>query len=137
MPPEDDEPKKPDDELHPPDWEGFLPALELPHMEDADLKKFVDDFISNRIFTDKHINPRQIEMAGMIFMPLALGVLSQYNADSLKQIGCIWEYNSAAGPRSINGYPIFFSLRLMHVDDGARCLAAIQREEERRKNIEV
>ena len=57
--------------------------------------------------------------------------------DSLKQIGCIYEFVDKAGPRSINGYPIFFSFRMIHTDDWARAAAAIEREEKRREKIEV
>ena len=90
---------KPDDQ--PPDCEVFAPALELPSLPEEDLKRFVDDFLSDRIFTDKHLHPGEMQqMLPMVFMPLALGALSQYHKDSLQQIGCIWEDMSKAGPRS-------------------------------------
>jgi hypothetical protein len=66
-----------------------------------------------------------------------MGAFGEYSRDSLLQIGCIWEYLSKAGPRGINGYPIFFSMHFMHVDDWDRCSAAIRNEEERQKNIVV
>jgi 8-oxo-dGTP pyrophosphatase MutT (NUDIX family) len=126
-----------DDEL-PGDWDGFAPALDLPRMADEDLKKFVFDFLGNSIFTDKHINPNGgAQVVGLVFLPLALGGLSQYNKESLSQIGCIWEYWNAALPRGINGYPMFGSMRLMHVDDWARALKGIEAEEERRKDIKI
>lgn len=130
----DDDPK----DIPTEDWEGFKPALTLPHMSDADLKKFVLDFLGNAIFTDKHIAPHdQMSMLPMVFMPIALGALAKTEASSLEQIGCIWEFMSAAGPTAINGYPIFVSCRLMHKDDWVRAKEAIMREEERRANIEV
>lgn len=127
----------PDDE-RPNDWEGFKPALEVPRMSEEDLKKFVLDFLAGQIFTDKHINPNSSQdVVGMVFMPLVMGAFAEYSPDSLRQIGCIWEYNSQAGPRSINGYPVFFSMHFMHVDDWARCATVIRNEEERQKNIVV
>lgn len=127
----------PEDEL-PGDWEGFKPALEVPRMPEEDLKKFVLEFLGGHIFTDKHISPNASpDMVGMIFMPIAMGAFSECSRDSLKQIGCIWEYNSQALPRSINGYPCFMSLHIMHVDDWTRCATAIQNEEERQKNLVV
>lgn len=50
-------------------------------------------------------------------------------------LGLVWEYLSEAGPRSVNGMPIFMSLRFMHIEDWNRARTAILREEERRKNI--
>lgn len=51
----------------------------------------------------------------------------------LEQLGMIWEHLDKAGPRSINGLPCFFSMRLLHVDQleelcerGRRIAAAIK-----------
>jgi hypothetical protein len=54
-----------------------------------------------------------------------------------KNLGCVWENLSAAGPRSINGCPIFFSMRMMHREDWERARGAIEREHARRKNIDL
>lgn len=59
--------------------------------------------------------------------------ITEYTA----QIGVLWEWMSKAGPRAINGYPIFMSMRVMHRDDWSRAVGAIQREEKRREDIEV
>jgi len=59
------------------------------------------------------------------------GFLKQW----LANIGILYEYMSQAGPRSINGCPMFFSVRYMHREDWCRARGAIQREEERRQNI--
>lgn len=40
-----------------------------------------------------------------------------YEEVKLKSIGLVYEYLSAAGPMSVNGKPIFFSLRLLNHDD--------------------
>jgi len=44
----------------------------------------------------------------MIFMSLALGALADMTEEAINDIGLIYEYWDQAGPRSINGYPIFF-----------------------------
>lgn len=54
-----------------------------------------------------------------------------------EQIGVIWEYLAQAGPRSINGMPMFFSCRFMHREDWQRALAAYERERERMDSLEV
>lgn len=40
-----------------------------------------------------------------------------YEKEYLPQIGMIYEYNTAAGPTSINGYPCFMSLRILNKED--------------------
>lgn len=48
-------------------------------------------------------------------------------------LGVIYEHNDQAGFRAINGYPQFFSLRMMHAEDWAIARAAVNRELDRRK----
>ena len=136
------EPEKPEpEEGHPEElqecWDDLKEALKLPRMTDAQLRKFVDDYVSNRIFTSAELRDSEVDILQMIFMPLALGCLSNLQPDSLKQVGCVWEYYDKAGPRSINGKPMFMSLNLMHIDDWKRAVVAIEREEKRRENIEL
>jgi len=113
------------------------PALHLPKLSDDDLRKFVDDFLSDRIYTSVHLRGNQRDLLSMVFMPIAFGYFNRYQPESLKQVGVIYENKSAALPRSINGQPMFTSMRVLHVDDWQRAWAAILKEEERRKNIEL
>lgn len=104
-------------------------------MSEEDLRRFVDDLVSSRIFTDRHVrNPSDIPM---VFLPLAFGALSGWSDTGLKGIGVIWEYFDKAGPTSINGYPVFFSMHLMNAADWAVVSEAARRESERRKSIEL
>lgn len=61
----------------------------------------------------------------------------QIRVEYFRDIGLIYEYLDKAGPRSINGYPIFFSMRIMHRDDWARAARAIEREQKRMQEIEL
>jgi len=47
----------------------------------------------------------------------------------VEKIGAMWEEWSKAGPRSINGYPFFFSGHLLHKDDLAPLAAAVEVKE--------
>lgn len=60
-------------------------------------------------------------MMGMVFLPLLLG------AEVPRNTAHIYEYLSEAGPRQVNGYPIFMSMRLLTKDQ----------TEELRSNIEA
>ena len=55
----------------------------------------------------------------------------------LEKLGVIYEYYSKAGPRGINGYPIFYSFCILNKSDWARAAAAIQKELERRETMEI
>ena len=78
---------------------------------EEELKQIAIDFAEGKIFSNLHIDlERNGSMLAMVFMPLALG------ADISEQIESgecymVYEYLSKAGPRSINGMPIFFSMR--------------------------
>jgi len=48
-------------------------------------------------------------------------------------LGIMWEWLRAAGPRSINGYPIFFSMRLLHKKDWLKAHRAYVKEMDRRQ----
>jgi len=77
-------------------------------IEDSETEK------DGKIFCDRQINPREIgSMLAMVFMPIALGALSETANVVRDNIGMIYEYLSEAGPRSINGYPIFMSFKTL------------------------
>lgn len=53
------------------------------------------------------------------------------------QLGLIWEFYSESLPRSINGYPIFMSCRVMNRTDWDHIWPILEREEKRLASIEV
>lgn len=118
-------------------WDDLKEALDLPRVSDEKLRQFVDDFVSNRIFTSAHLRDVEVDLLPMIFMPIALGCFAKVQPDTLKNIGVVYEYLDKAGPRSINGKPVFFSLNMLHIEDWKRALVAIEKEQERRKHIEL
>ena len=54
------------------------------------------------------------DLLPVIFMPLGFGALSDID---VSLIGNIIEEYSKAGPRGINGYPMFMSAQIVHVED--------------------
>ena len=103
-------------------------------MPEEQLRQFVIDWCSGRIFSSCHIPEGREKDVRLVFMVLALMDLKKAEIDSL---GIIYEYMSAALSRTINGMPTFMSCRLMHKDDWARAKQAILREEERQKELQV
>lgn len=66
---------------------------------------------------------------------LTRGIGEEYH----KNLGCVWADASKdhTFPRSVNGYPIFSSCRLMHREDFIRAMKAIELEAKRREQIPV
>ena len=60
-----------------------------------------------------------------------------FTATRLQNLGVIYEEISKAGPRSVNGQPIFMSCRILNRSDWIRCRAAINRELARRDEMEI
>jgi len=60
-----------------------------------------------------------------------------FTATRLQNLGVIYEELSKAGPRSVNGQPIFMSCRILNRSDWIRCRAAINRELARRQEMEI
>jgi len=53
------------------------------------------------------------------------------------QIGVVWEWNSESLPRSINGYPIFMSCRIMHKEDWEEVLPILQEKQRQIDDIDL
>lgn len=78
---------------------------------EQELKQIAVDFAEGKIFSNLHLtSDHDQHLLPMIFMPLALGADLAEKAQS-GECYMIYEYIDKAGPRGINGYPIFFSLR--------------------------
>ena len=112
-----------------------LNKLELPSRSEEELREFVLAFCDNRIFTSAHLTETQKPQLGLVFMPIGLGAFEGHDEESLMQVGIIYEYLSEALPRSLNGMPMFPSLKMLNAEDWNRCRKAILREMERRQEI--
>ena len=111
------------------------PDLVLPRLSDEKLREFIQQFLANEIFTSEHVRaPQDIPM---VFMPLIFGALEGYNMNSLNIIGLFYADMSAAMSRSINGYPCFMEVKMLHHLDWARARKVIDQEYARRKELEL
>ena len=108
--------------------------IKIPRMSDDELRKFVLGLCDGSLFT--MFDCPQI-MIPMVFMPIALGAFAGYVAEDMAEVGCVYEYYSEAGPRSINGLPVFASFKLVHIDDWRRAAKAADAEIARRKDIPI
>ena len=88
---------------------------QCPRMTEDEIKAMAMEFVKGRLFCATHIPPeQQAAMVPAVFMPLMLGGLDDIDVET---IGNIVENMDAAGPRCVNGYPMFLSMRLVHKDD--------------------
>lgn len=113
------------------------PTFQVHRMEDDDLKKFVRDYVEGRIFTSADL--KSAEDAKLVFMPVLFMKWEDIPKEVVNEIGIFWEYLSEAGPRAVNGNPMFMSMRIMWKEDWKRARPAIGRLLEQRKveNIEL
>ncbi len=102
----------------------------IERLDPDELKKFAVDLFSGKIFTSFHIRPGDERMGVQIFVPLLF--LDDAGRKDLKKRKphVFYEYLSEAGPRSINGYPIFMSVRTLGKEDwDAAKVMAVKMEE--------
>lgn len=94
------------------------PLPTVPTIAEAELRKLALDMASGKVFTQLHLGEENAHLVQSVFMPLVfmaepeLAVLQEH-------CGMLYEYLDKAGPRSINGFPVFFSFRMLHKDDCA------------------
>ncbi len=111
------------------------PMPPIPRLSDEELRKFVVDWLAGQIVTAEDI--KDASLVPMVFLPVAMGAYA-YDEDSMGDVGTIYERMTAyTFPRSINGYPIFGSCRLLHRLDWIRIKKAALIEHERQRAIEL
>jgi len=82
---------------------------------DEELKKLALDIFSGHVFTDRHLqDPHDLTRLFMVLNFLNEENLAELRADPP---GLIYEYLSEAGPRSVNGLPSFFSMKMLNQAD--------------------
>jgi hypothetical protein len=70
----------------------------------AELKKLALDCAENRIFGSWQMSSSDTRLIGMVFLPLAFSSKDTLPSD----IAHVYADISKAGPRAINGYPMFY-----------------------------
>ena len=80
-----------------------------------ELKELAKSIFKGEIFTDRHVKPNEGVTLGMIFMPLMF--LDGKYLEEAKKVGMIYAHMKDAYSRSINGYPTFFTMSCLSIDD--------------------
>jgi hypothetical protein len=101
---------------------------------DDELKQLGIDLQANRIFTSTHlVKDDAIHMLPYVFMPLVF--MDDEQRKNLKSAFAVYEYMNKAGPRSINGYPIFHSFQTLTEDEWRKVMEYCIRAEEALKAL--
>ena len=90
-------------------------------MNKQELKQLALDIMENKVFGSWMIHPNESEsLIGSIFTPLIF--LNQEQLEKLKnqKPAHFYEYMDKAGPRTINGYPIFMSFRSLTKEESIK-----------------
>lgn len=90
------------------------------------LRKIALDIADGKVFGTWMLHENETNMIGHIFMPFILG--GKEFADQLiaNKIAHFFEYYEKAGPRSINGYPIFWSIRCVSETESEKLQLYVQ-----------
>lgn len=94
-------------------------------LTDEEVKEFALGIYRNEIFTEMHVAPHDKSLLGMIFLPLSLGSdMDPETRGAMEKSPpgmCYARMNSRnMAPRSINGYPIFWSCAFLSREDTDR-----------------
>lgn len=84
---------------------------------DDQLKQLAKDILTGMVFTNNHLPPDDPMALGIVFMPLVMMNDEQQKEFEAKQPGMVYEYLDKAGPRSMNGLPMFMSFQFITVDE--------------------
>ena len=112
---------------------------------DDELKQIAKDIYHNLIFTDRHINEYDKGLVTSIFMPFIFMGHINWPTDNTREskiirilledkepeykkrhnnyvnnVGLLFEYMDKGLSRSINGYPMFFSVSVMSIEQTER-----------------
>jgi hypothetical protein len=95
---------------------------------DEKLRQLAMDIVDGKVYTSDQIPDANFaRMIRLVFMPV--GLLDQEAIKSLQDddITMFYEYFSAAGSRSINGLPMFTTIRYLNRDDHKRLGVFVKR----------
>ena len=84
---------------------------------DEQLKQLAKDIHTGVVFTSNHLPQEDPMLLGAVFMPLVMMSDQQQQDFVAQNPGMVYEYIEKAGPRSMNGYPMFMSFQFITIDE--------------------
>jgi hypothetical protein len=101
------------------------PKVPVPPITEEQIQEIALGMHRRQIFTTQHIPAAEWDdMVPRVFTILRFTGFG--NVDTAT-IGMLWERLEHAGPRSINGYPIFLSMNMVSIADTEKILVIFRR----------
>ena len=110
--------------------------IKLRYHNDEQIKKLAVDVRAGLIFGTWMMREGDMEsLVSMVFMPLVF--MEQKDKEKMKEDGVLhlFAFYTESAPRSINGYPIFFSMGMLTGEDSEALRELIGRLEEAEKTV--
>lgn len=89
-------------------------------MTPDEIKQLATDTFKEKVFYSTMIREIEGHLINSIFMPIVFMDKNQIDQLKKDKVAAFYEYMSEAGPRVINGYPIFASMKTITVEDLAK-----------------
>lgn len=86
----------------------------IPLYTQEELDVFARDIYTGQIFTDRHLGNQAHSMTGSVFMILHFIPNETLRGIMRDKPGMFFEYLDKANPLAVNGFPTFFSVRIMN-----------------------
>lgn len=102
-------------------------------LPDERLKEIALGLDAGQIFCNWHLED-QGDLSS-VFMPLGLGAFDSFSEEDFNDVGMVYEHLEKQGPRSINGYPTFFSVRLVNKAGADKIRTYLQQLEKMKTNL--
>ena len=104
-------------------------------MKLAELKKLAVDIVEGKVFGTWNIPSYDQHLVPLIFVPLSFMDAKQLKKLKRRKVVHVYEYLDKAAPKTVNGYPIFFSFRLLKKRDWKRLVRYVKRFEKMKKEF--
>ncbi len=100
--------------------------------ESVNLRQLALDIVEGKVFTTNwHMPKEALDLVPQVFMPILFMTAAQKR--KVGRLGLLYEYIDKAGPWSINGYPIFFSMRVLNRRDLRRLVPLVLEAKQQRE----
>ena len=104
-------------------------------MRRTELKRLAVDIVEGKVFGTWNIPSEDRNLVPLIFVPLCFIDEKQFRKLKSRKVAHVYEYLYKAGPRSVNGYPIFFSCRFLTRKDWKKVVRYIRRYKRMREKF--
>lgn len=102
---------------------------------EEEITQLAKDIYAGQVFCSWNIREGDHVFIENIFMPIAFMSNEQLASFRAEEPHLIYEYISKAGPRSINGYPVFMSLQRLNKQEFEMLLEKYNKIEKAMKEI--